>query len=250
MTSNQLMALLEMFLGRVRLRTGWLFLLGAVMLAGAAKTAAAQAKIDPELPNEPLYHRRTFLIFPGYETVHQIDGTVPKLKVRQKFELAYRKTVDPSFLAQALIFAAASQPGFYGPQYGPGASGYAERFGYYTASIASSNFIADGIVPSIVHQDPRYFRKGTGSIAGRTWWALRSEFVCEGDNGREVFNSSKVIGYGASTALTGLYGPNGFQGPGKFAESYGSKLTVTFIANLFREFGGVSERQRDPKFPK
>ena len=114
MTSNQLMALWEKFLGRVRLRTGWLFLLGAVMLAGAAKTAAAQAKIDPELPNEPLYHRRTFLIFPGYETVHQIDGTVPKLKVRQKFELAYRKTVDPSFLAQAVLFALASQPGFCG----------------------------------------------------------------------------------------------------------------------------------------
>ena len=210
----------------------------------------AQATIDPTLPNKPLYHRRTFLIFPGYETIHQIDGTVPKLRAIQKYKLAYRKTVDPSFLAQAAIFAAASQTGYYGPQFGPGLGPYAERFGYYAASIASSNFFADGLIPAVSHEDPRYFRKGTGSVGGRAWWAFRSEFVAESDSGHQTFNTSKVLGYGAATALTGFYGPNGFQSSGKFAESYGVKFGVNFVANLFREFGGVSERQRDPPFPK
>jgi hypothetical protein len=241
---------LQMILGRVTIRVWATIFLSAGMLAGAATAAMAQASVDPDLPNAPLYHRRTFLIFPGYETVHQIDGTVPRLKVRQKFELAYRKTVDPSFLAQAAIFAAASQPGFYGPQYGPGAGAYAERFGYYTASIASSNLFSAGLLPSVLHQDPRYFRKGTGSVAGRTWWAFRSQFICRGDNGYEAFNGSKVIGYGMASALSVAYGPGGFQSSGKFAESYGTKFGVNFIANLFREFGGVSERARDPKFPK
>ncbi len=219
------------------------------MSAGTAKLIA-QAKIDPTLPNEPLYHKRTLLLFPGYETVHQIDGTVAPLKVRQKYELAYRKTVDISFPAQAALFALASQPGFYGPQYGAGAGPYAERVGYYAASIASSNLFADGLMPSLLHQDPRYFRKGSGSIASRTWWALRSEFICEGDNGREAINGSKIVGYAMSTALTGAYGPNGPEGAGKTAESYGVKFGVNFVANMFREFGGTSEREGDSHLTK
>ncbi len=228
-----------------------LLLLCCSMLLAAARSSPAQATIDPKLPNKPLYHRRTLLIFPGYETVHQIDGTIPSLKVRQKFELAYRKTIDPSFLVEGVVFAAASQTGYYGPQYGPGAGPYAERFGYYSASLASSNFFADAVMPSILHDDPRYFRKGTGSIAARTWWALRSDFVAESDSGHQTVNGSKIIGYAMATALTGTYSPNGFSSsPAKFAESYGTKFGVNFIANLFREFGGVSERQRDPPFPK
>ncbi len=216
----------------------------------ATPRAMAQAKVNPDLPNAPLYHRRTLLIFPGYETVHQIDGTVPRLKVRQKFELAYRKTVDPSMLAQAAIFAAVSQPGFYGPQYGPGFGPYTERFGYYAANLSSSNFFGDGLMPSILRQDPRYFRKGTGSIAGRTWWAFRSEFVAQNDRGSESVNGSKLIGYAMASALTGAYSPNGPQTPARFMKSYSTKFGVNFIANLFREFGGVSERERDPAFPK
>jgi len=241
---------MRIFFRRFSLDVCSTIILSAGILSAASTAAIAQATIDPNLPNEPLYHQRTFLIFPGYETVHQIDGTVPKLKVRQKYELAYRKTVDISYPAQATLFALASQPGFYGPQYGAGAGPYGERVGYYAASIASSNLFADGLMPSLLHQDPRYFRKGTGSFAGRTWWAFRSGFLCQGDNGHEVINGSKIIGYGMATALTGAYAPNGFDGPGKSVESYGIKFGVNFVANMFREFGGVNVYARDSKLAK
>ncbi len=221
-----------------------------ILSLGLARTAAAQASIGPNLPTAPLYHRRTLLIFPGYETVHQIDGLVPKLLVRQKFELAYRKTVDPSFVAQATLFALASQSGYYGPQYGPGLGPYGERLGYFAAGQATSNLISGGIMSSLLHQDPRYFRKGTGSVASRVWWAMRSNFVARGDNGHEQFNGSKVLGYALATPVAGLYAPNGLQGFGHNAASYGTKFGVNFAANLFREFGGFSDRSRDPQLPK
>ncbi len=241
-------------MSRTRGRQSCLYSLFAACLAllilfGPARAAIAQASIGPDLPNAPLYHRRTLLIFPGYETVHQIDGLVPKLSVRQKFELSYRKTVDPSFLAQSLLFALASQPGYYGPQYGPGLGPYGERLGYYSASLATSNLISGGVMSSLLHQDPRYFRKGTGSVLGRTWWAMRSNFVARGDNGHEEINGSKIIGYALATPVTGLYAPNGLQGFQHNAASYGTKFGINFVANLFREFGGFSDRTRDPHVP-
>ena len=202
-----------------------------------APQAWSQARVDPNLPPEPLFHHRTFLIFPGYETVHPIEGRVPKITVGQKFEIAYRKTFDPSIVPQAAIFAAASQTGYYGPQYGPGAGPYLERFGYYAGNLAASNLFSDAVVPSVFHQDPRYFRKGRGSVAGRTWWALRSEFVTESDRGNQTFNISKALGYGMATALSSAYSPGGPQSPAGFSESYGIKFGVNFVANLFREFG-------------
>ena len=202
----------------------------------------AQAKIDPSLPNEPLYHKRVLLIFPGFETVHNPDIPVPPLRPRQKFEMAYLKTVDPSFEAQSVIFAGMTQTGWYGPNYGPGWGPYSQRVGYFAAGLASNNLFTDGILPVMFHQDPRYFRKGRGSIVSRAWWAMRSEGVCLNDQGHESANVSKLLGYGMSTALANSYSPGDVNTFGGTMERVGVKIGVTFIANLVREFGPTTSK--------
>ncbi len=208
-----------------------------------ASPAFGQAKIDPTLPEAPLPHSRVLLLFPGYETGHDPNAPVPTLRTKQKFEMAYRKTVDPSFVIESALFAGFDQASGYGPQYGSGGRAYLQRFGYNAANLASTFLFTDAVLPTVFHQDPRYFRKGAGSFGSRVWWALRSEAVAYSDQGAEMPNYSNLIGFGMSTALSNAYSPPSSITFGKTMERYGVKEGVSFGLNLLREFGST----RKPK---
>lgn len=203
--------------------------------------ARAQARIDPTLPEAPLPHRRVLLLFPGFETVQDPAIPVPTLRTRQKFEMAYRKTIDPSFLVESTMFAGFSQAASYGPNFGSGGAAFAQRFGYYAAGLASTNLFSDAVLPTVFHQDPRYFRKGTGSVPSRIWWALRSEAVGFSDQGRPMVNVSSMLGFGMSTALSNAYSPEQDVTFGNTMTRFGVKEGVSFGLNLLREFGGLSK---------
>lgn len=185
-------------------------------------------------------HRRVLLLFPGYETVQDPDVPVAPLRTRQKFEMAYRKTVDPSFVVEALMFSGFDVATNYGPDYGSGADAFAQRFGYNAANTASTFLFSDALLPTIFHQDPRFFRKGRGSFGSRVWWALRSEAVGYSNTGREMPNYSSMLGFGMSTALSNAYSPESSITFAKTMERYGVKEGVSFGLNLMREFGGMS----------
>ncbi len=218
--------------------------MSASFLVLAGQVSLAQARIDTSLPEAPLPHRRVLLLFPGYETVQDPNIPVAPLRTKQKFEMAYRKTVDPSFLIEGVMFGGYDQVANYGPQYGSGAGAFAQRFGYNEANLASTFLLTDAVLPTIFHQDPRYFRKGSGSFGSRVWWALRSEAVAFDNTGREVPNYSSMLGFGMSTALSNAYTPSSSVTFGKTMERYGVKEGVSFALNVMREFGGVSRPEK------
>lgn len=205
----------------------------------------AQSRIDPTLPEAPLSHRRVLLLFPGYQTVPDPDLPVPRLRPRQKFEMSIKKTLDPSFLIETAAFAGFSQGAGYGPNYGPGWSGYGERFGYNALNLASTNFFTTGLLPVLTHEDPRYFRKARGSIGSRVWWAMRSQAVGYTDSGKPTVNVSSMLGFGMATALANAYSPSSSLTLGNTAERLGVKFGIQFFLNLTREFGGVTKPESD-----
>lgn len=208
----------------------------------------AQAPIETSLPPAPLPHRRVLLLFPGYETIQDPHIPVAPLLPSQKFEMAYRKTFDPSFPIESVMFAGFDQLTTYGPQYGSGGGPFAERIGYNAANLASSFFLTDALLPNMFHQDPRYFRKGEGTWKSRVWWAVRSEAVAFNDQGEEVPNYSSMLGFGMSTALSNAYSPASSVTFGKTMERFGVKEGVSIGLNLLREFGGLSvpEKHQHP----
>jgi hypothetical protein len=204
----------------------------------------AQAPIDPELPESPLPHSRVLLLFPGYETIQDPTIPVAPLRTRQKFEMAYRKTVDVSLPVESLMFATYDQVANYGPEYGSGGAAFSQRIGYNAANLASTFLFTDALLPTMLHQDPRYFRKGAGSIKSRIWWAFRSEFVAFGDDGQEMPNYSSVLGFGMATALSNAYSPPSSITFAKTMERFGVKEGVSFGLNILREFGGTSRPEK------
>lgn len=215
----------------------------------SSKLVHAQAPVHPELPESPLPHSRVLLLFPGYETIQDPSIPVASLRTRQKFEMAYRKTVDVSLPVESLMFAAFDQVANYGPAYGSGAGPFSQRIGYNAANLASTFLFTDAVLPTMLHQDPRYFRKGAGSIKSRIWWALRSEVVAYGDDGREMPNYSSVLGFGMATALSNAYSPPTSITFPKTMERFGVKEGVSFGLNILREFGGTSRPEKHQKRP-
>jgi len=198
-----------------------------------------QVRIDPHLPEAPLPHNRTLFLFPGYDTVPDYRTAVPPLQPRQKFALAYRTTFDPSLLVRAAITTSFDEAAGMGPSYGDGAGAVAKLYAYNATNLASMFFFTDGLLPVAFHQDPRYFRKGSGSVKSRIGWALRSEVVAFNDRGRPVPNYSQTLGFGMSAALSNAYLPRRNVSLGKTCESIGIKEGVQFGFNLVHEFHAV-----------
>lgn len=125
----------------------------------------------------------------------------------QKFRLALRTSIDPVTFGIAAATAGIEQSQNTFSGYGKGGEGYAKRFAASYADDVIDTMIGSAILPSILHQDPRYFYKGTGSIPSRALYAISTVVICRGDNGRWEPNYSNVVGNVVSAGISNLYYP-------------------------------------------
>ncbi|HUO59744.1 MAG TPA: carboxypeptidase-like regulatory domain-containing protein [Candidatus Acidoferrales bacterium] len=135
-----------------------------------------------------------------------------------KFRLAVRALTDPvtiaGFTANAAMYQAAGYPG-----YQLGAKGYGQRLGATFAGGWTKIMVGDAILPSVLHQDPRYFFQGTGTTKSRLKHALFSPFVTRTDDGRNAPNYSNFGGDLASGAIANAYYPDRDRGAGLVVKS-------------------------------
>lgn len=126
--------------------------------------------------------QRVLGVFPNFYTSY-IWNAAP-MSPKQKFRLAFRAAIDPiTFLTVAGV-AGGEQLSNTFPGYGSSLEGYGKRYGARYADTFSSRMIGSAILPSLLHQDPRYFYRGSGSITSRALYAMSSAVITRGDNGR------------------------------------------------------------------
>ena len=125
----------------------------------------------------------------------------------QKFRLAMRTSIDPVTFAIAGATAGIEQGTNSFSGYGQGAAGYGKRFAASYADDVVDTFIGSAILPSMLHQDPRYFYKGVGGVSSRAFYAISTVVMCRGDNGRWQPNYSNVAGNLISAGISNLYYP-------------------------------------------
>jgi hypothetical protein len=184
--------------------------------------------------------------------VSYVPNAAP-LSTKQKFELAWKTTVDPVSIGIVAGVAGVEQAAdtFHG--YGQGAQGYGKRFGAAFADSVTGTFIGGAILPSLLKQDPRYFYKGTGSKRSRLLYALANAVICKSDKGRWQPNYSAILGNIASGGISNLYYPPGDRGAGLVFQNAFIGIGANAVANVFQEF--VVRRftpnlpQRDPPKP-
>ena len=158
------------------------------------------------------------------------------LTSKQKFELAWRSSVDPFTFVAVGAVAGAGQAGNALSGYGQGAQGYAKRYGAAYGDVVIGTLLGSAVLPSLLKQDPRYFYKGTGSKRSRILYALSSPFMCKGDNGHWQPNYSYVVGNFAAAGIANSYYPSSNQGAGQVVETALIRLGENAVASVFQEF--------------
>jgi len=179
-------------------------------------TPAEQKQGLPESPEEQRERskrelkeqeqQRSFGVIPNFNTSNNQNAA--PLSSRQKFHLAYRSATDPFQFVAAGLDAGYGQATNSFAGYGQGAQGYGKRFGAAYADQVSSLFWGNAVLPSLLHEDPRYFRKGTGGFKKRFVYAMSSAVWARKDNGTWGFNYSNVLGNVAAGGLSNLYYPS------------------------------------------
>lgn len=177
--------------------------------------------------------QRGFLLIPNFYAVYTPNPA--PLTTSLKFSLALRVARDPFTLGGVTTYAAAQQAGG-SPRYVQGARGYAERLGANSLTSMADILLDGAVLPSALHQDPRYFYKGTGTKRSRVMHVFSSLIVARGDNGRLEPNISSVGGDLASSALANLYYPKANRGVGLVMQGFGIDTAVHVAIRMLDEF--------------
>jgi hypothetical protein len=189
-------------------------------------TVAAPVASPEEMAAE---QQRIFGIIPNFYVVYDHHAAPsPQLK----FKLATKVLFDPVTIVGVAAFAGINQAAD-NPNYGQGAKGDGERFGAAYAEGFTDIMIGGAILPSLLHQDPRYFYQGRGTNKSRALHALSSP---GGDNGRWQPNYSTVGGDMASAAMANAYYPASNRGVGLFFGNFLINTGLRAAANLAQEF--------------
>lgn len=221
----------------IRLQPGQFLILSGVRLifsapatsvtvyASRTQIATEQVKLEEQ--------QRVLGVVPNFYVAY--DSNAAPLSTKLKFSLALKAETDPVTILGSALVAGMDQAGAT-PAYSEGAEGYGQRLGANYATGFTDIMIGGAILPSLLHQDPRYFYKGNGSARSRVLHALSSPFICRGDSGKLQPNFSSIGGDLGAGAISEIYYPPADRGPGLV---FGNALITTGgrMANgLIQEF--------------
>jgi len=159
------------------------------------------------------------------------------LTARQKFQLTYKAVFNPFTLGLTTAFVGGEQAaGMYGG-YGTEEKSLAKRFGAAYATLGVGAFMSDALLPSILHQDPRFYYKADGSVGSRLLYAITRSFICKGDNGHWQPDYSSILGHLAAGGVANLYLPQqNRNGWGPTLENGMVGIGFDVVANILQEF--------------
>jgi hypothetical protein len=213
-------------------------IVSGVVLPVAEATSSVTVSGDREAIAEEEVHveiqQRVLGVLPNFYTSY--DWNAGPLGKKQKFELAYHAMTDPVAFAGAGVLAAYEHLNQVYPAYEYGFEGYNHRFWAEYGNDAISRMITSAALPSLFHQDPRYFYKGTGSVRQRAQYAIVSVVVCRGDNGKRQLNISRLLGTFAAGAVSNLYYPPANRGASLVLTTGLIQTAGNIGNNLMREF--------------
>jgi len=178
--------------------------------------------------------KRVFGILPNYRTV-QDTGSVEPISAREKMRIAAKDTFDYPVWVTAAGFAGLYQMQNQNPSFGQGTKGYFRRYGTSLADQMVANMLAEGAFPVLLHEDPRYFRRGTGSKRSRVWYSATRIFVTRMDTGGHGVNLSELLGNSIAVGISNAYYPD-TRDLSDNLQKLGIQLGTDAFSNVLKEF--------------
>jgi hypothetical protein len=191
---------------------------------------------DKKDDSEGKQTKRMLWVVPNFGAV-DAHKQLPPLSTRGKFKLAAQDSVtDYSSYTWAAILAGQAMLLNSDPELGHGIAGYGRYYWRNFVDGISGTFFTEAIVPSITHEDPRYYTMENGGFFRRTGYAISRAFVTKTDSGRTEFNWSEVAGNGLEAALSNAYYPPEERGVNQTARNWGTQMESAVLNHFFQEF--------------
>ena len=228
--------------GRVLLFGNFLFA-GVVAVAQTAQLPDAPSTTQAQSTTGIVQHdgrhepskNHILWIIPNYRS-DENPGETKALTPAEKMKVSLDDSFDPSAFLVAGIFAGMSMAEKQYGSFGTGAQGFGKYYGGAFADQAIGNIMTEGLFPVILHQDPRYFVKGTGGFWRRTGYAISREFITRGDDGGNHFNTSELAGNAVAAGISNLYYPAADRSFGNTADKWGQQIALDAFFNIAKEF--------------
>jgi hypothetical protein len=220
-----------MMLSKRLLATAVLFvsLLPQLRAQGAGSDPETKPIVEQAPPD-----KRVLGVLPNYRTANETAVYTP-ITIKQKFTIASKDSFDYPLIMLSAAIAGLGQLSNDNPSFGQGAAGFARRLGTSYGDQAIGNMMTEAIFPSFLHEDPRYFRRGTGSKWSRTFYAATRVFVTRTDAGNWRFNYSEVLGNATAVAISNSYYPDN-RTVGANVEKLGQQIGIDAASQVLKEF--------------
>jgi len=221
------------------------FLLTSVVCGALFAQDSATASVSQSTPID----NRAYGILPNYRTANYFDPFVP-ITAARKFHIAQKDSFDYPIFFLGGLFAGLGQLDNAHPSFGQGAEGFARRYATSFADQAIGNYMTEGVMPALFHEDPRYFRRGSqyGGVGKRVLYAASRVFVTRTDKGNWTFNFAELVGNSAASGIANAYYPhertwsdNGQRVSTQFATDALSQIMKEFWPDIKQKF--VHHRQ-------
>jgi hypothetical protein len=179
--------------------------------------------------------KRILGIVPNFRAVNA-NQTLPPQSPKEKFITATEDSFDYSALLLPAALAGYSMATDATPEFHQGAAGFSRYLWHSFADQSIENYTVEFVVPSLTHEDIRYYTLGKGGFGKRAGYALSRAVVTRSDAGGETFNFSEIVGAGAAAGISDLYYPSPERTFNKTAEKWGLNVGIDAATFVFKEF--------------
>jgi hypothetical protein len=196
---------------------------------GSSSSASSAAN-----PEEGRQTKRILWIVPNFRAV-SAGAKLPPQTVKEKFKTGALDSFDYSSFIFVGIQAGISQATDAYPAFRQGAAGYGRYYWHTFADQTDENLWVEGIVPTLLRQDTRYYTLGHGGIIKRGFYAVTRTVITRTDSGRETFNASEILGAGTAAGISSAYYPTQYR--------TWTKVGQRWLTNVLLDFGTFAAKE-------
>ena len=203
--------------------------------SGEAPQPPGAQTTQPGTADSKRQPKRILGIIPNYRAVSA--GSIPPPPTpKQAFKIATQNSFDYSAFVFVGITSLLAERSDAHPLLGNGMAGYGRYYWRGFVDKTDGNYLVVFVLPTVLHQDERYYAKGTGAVWKRAIYAASRILITPDYHGHNSFNASEVFGRGIAQGISTTYYPSADRTGGALAVKYGYAMGRDALTNVFREF--------------
>lgn len=178
---------------------------------------------------------RIFGMLPNHTTVEGAKVILP-VSTKQMFRMAEQDAFDKPVFPFVVFTTWVAQIQGDEASWGKGPAGFAKRYATTFSDDVVATFLTTAIMPTLLHQDPRYFELGEGGAWHRATYAATRSFVTRSPSGHTQFNYSDVAGNAIAAGLSNFYHPAEDRSWSATATRWGTQMMWDVLSDELKEF--------------